>query len=62
MKLFKVDLWIKDSKFKTYLVVAESEKVAMRKAIVRCEERTLIGATVKPIEEVEGYKIKVLED
>nr|DAN05389.1 MAG TPA: protein of Unknown Function (DUF1543) [Caudoviricetes sp.] len=59
MRLFKVDLWVKDTTFKTYLVVAESEKIAMRKAISRCEEEYLIGATVKPIDEIEGYKIKV---
>ncbi|MBY6915395.1 hypothetical protein [Clostridium botulinum] len=57
MKLFKVDIWIKDSNFKTYLVVADCEKIAMRKAISRYGEVTLIGVTVKPIESIEGYKI-----
>ena len=62
MKLFKVDIWIKDTNFKTYLVVSDCEKTAMRKAINRCGEATLIGVTVTPIEEIEGYKIKILED
>lgn len=62
MKLFKVDVWVKENNFKTYLVVSDCKKNAISKILNKCEIEELIGITAKLIENIDQYKISINEE
>lgn len=59
MKLYKVEIWVKDNEWRTVIVVGKNNVDAIDKALDTIEEDSVIDAIETEIEEVDGYKIIV---
>lgn len=59
MKLFKVDVWIKGTEFKTHIAVAKTNKLAIDRVLGVLDEEEIIGITASEINEIDGHKIIV---
>ena len=51
MKLFKVDVWVKGTEFKTHIAVAKTNKLAIDRVLGVLDVEEIIGITASEINE-----------
>lgn len=59
MNLYRVDVWIKDNEWRTFLVVGEYSIYAMEKALEQVEEESIMDIIATEVTEIDGYKITI---
>lgn len=60
LNLYKVDVWVKDNEWRTFLCVEENETDAISKVVLeKIEEEQVIDVITTIITEIDGYKIMI---